>query len=181
MANIEKRVHGPYRVKVRLKGHTPPTATFQKLSDAKRWAQVTEATIREGRHFPTTEAKRHTLAELIDRYVATVLPQKRASTIPAQRQHFAYWRRCLGDYTLSAITPGMIAAHRDTLARNCQSSTARRYLAALSHAFTIAVKDWQWCEDNPTRKVTKPKEPRSRTRFLSDDERQRLLEACQAS
>jgi integrase len=30
-------------------------------------------------------------------------------------------------------------------------------------------------------KVRKPKEPRGRVRFLSDDERQRLLKACQAS
>lgn len=30
-------------------------------------------------------------------------------------------------------------------------------------------------------KVTKPKEPRGRVRFLSDEERKRLLEACKAS
>ena len=32
-------------------------------------------------------------------------------------------------------------------------------------------------DENPMR-VTKPKEPRGRVRFLSDDERARLLEAC---
>jgi integrase len=31
------------------------------------------------------------------------------------------------------------------------------------------------------RKVSKPKEPRGRVRFLSEDERQRLLDACKAS
>jgi integrase len=75
----------------------------------------------------------------------------------------------------------MVATHRDLLARNRQSSTVRRYLAALSHAFTLAVKEWHWTEDNPVLKIAKPKEPRGRVRFLSDDERQRLLTSCKMS
>jgi hypothetical protein len=42
----------------------------------------------------------------------------------------------------------MIATHRDFLARNGQSSTIRRYLAALSHAFTMAVKEGRLTGDN---------------------------------
>jgi integrase len=56
-----------------------------------------------------------------------------------------------------------------------------RYLGALSHAFSIAVKEWGWLEDSPMRKVSKPREPRGRVRFLSDEERTRLLDACQGS
>ena len=56
-----------------------------------------------------------------------------------------------------------------------------RYLASLSHLFTLAVKEWGWVEDNPLRKVTNPKLPRGRVRFLSDDERERLLQACRES
>src|SRR6266566_8003453 len=75
MANIEKR-NGTYRVKVRLKGHPTQNATFQTLTEAKRWAQSIEAAIRERRYFPATEAKQHTLADLIDRYSQDVLPHK---------------------------------------------------------------------------------------------------------
>src|SRR5205807_3794219 len=53
--------------------------------------------------------------------------------------------------------------------------------AILSHAFTMAVREWQWCDDNPVCKVRKLKEPRGRVRFLSEEERQRLLESCQVS
>jgi integrase len=56
-----------------------------------------------------------------------------------------------------------------------------RYLAVLSQAFTMAVREWLWCDDNPVRKITKPKEPRGRVRYLSDEERQHLLNACQES
>ena len=33
-------------------------------------------------------------------------------------------------------------------------------------------------DDNPALKITKPREPRGRVRFLSDDERERLLRVC---
>jgi integrase len=56
-----------------------------------------------------------------------------------------------------------------------------RYLAALSHCLSVAVKEYQWLDDSPMRKVSKPKEPRGRVRFLSDDERAALLRECQAS
>lgn len=54
-------------------------------------------------------------------------------------------------------------------------------MAALSHAFSIAVREWEWVDDSPLRKVSKPKEPRGRVRFLSDDEREILLVACKQS
>lgn len=56
MATIEKRVSkidgsAQYRVRVRLRGFSPQTASFKRLTDAKKWVQQTEAAIREGRHF----------------------------------------------------------------------------------------------------------------------------------
>jgi integrase len=56
-----------------------------------------------------------------------------------------------------------------------------RYLAVLSHLFTVAMKDWGWVDDTPLRKLRKPKEPRGRVRVLSDAERTALLLACQTS
>ncbi|OOO01409.1 MAG: hypothetical protein USCGTAYLOR_02390 [Chromatiales bacterium USCg_Taylor] len=79
MATIEKRDTGEgitYRIKVRIKGHPPQSATFERLTDARRWAQSTEVAIRERRYFKTSEAQRRTLAELIDRYTRDVIPQK---------------------------------------------------------------------------------------------------------
>jgi len=57
-------------------------------------------------------------------------------------------------------------------------ATVNRYLAALSHALSVAVKEWGWLDDSPMRKVRKKTEPKGRVRFLSDDERKRLLDAC---
>jgi phage gp16-like protein len=51
-------------------------------------------------------------------------------------------------------------------------------MVALGHALTIAANEWEWIHENPMRKISKLPEPRGRVRFLDDEERERLLEAC---
>ena len=51
-------------------------------------------------------------------------------------------------------------------------------MAAISHAFTVAVREWQWMEFNPMSRISKSKEPRGRVRYLEDDERERFLKSC---
>jgi integrase len=191
MANIEKRISNDgkssYRVKIRLKGYPIQSATFERVTDAKKWAQQTESAIREGRHFKTTEAKRHTMAELIDRYIKNVLPTK-PKAIRKQTALLQRWRSEIGSHALADVTPSLIAECRDKLAGEItlrgkprSMATVNRYMAALSIALTTAVKEWGWLDDTPMRKVTKGKESRGRVRFLSDDERIRLLKTCKES
>jgi integrase len=137
--------------------------------------------MREGRHFKTVEAKKHTLTEMIDRYLRDVLPTKSASAQVNQRKHLTWWREHIGGMSLADVTPAVIVEYREALAKDHAPATVVRYLAALSHAFTLAVKEWGWLDDSPMRRVTKPKEPRGRVRFLSDEERERLLDACRTS
>lgn len=190
MAGIEKRTTDDgktsYRVKIRLKGFSVQSATFERLTDARKWAASTESAIKEGRHFKTSESKKHTMADLIDRYIKDVLPAKKNAY--NQAIQFGWWREQIGSYALADITPSLIAECRDKLAagitvRGTQRNPATvvRYMAALSAAFTEAVKEWGWLDDSPMRKVSKPKESRGRVRFLSDDERPRLLQACKES
>jgi len=191
MATIFKRTasdgKSSYQVKVRLKGYPAETGTFERLTDARKWASATESAMREGRHFKTSESKRRTMTELIDRYIQDVLPGK-PKNIRIQTQQLIWWRDQIGAYTLADITPSLIAEYRDKLAggetvRGTQRSpaTVNRYLAALSHALTIAVTEWEWLDDSPMRKVRKPTESRGRVRFLTDGERPQLLKACKES
>jgi len=191
MANIQTRKTKDgktrYRVLVRLKGYPPQSATFEYKTDAKDWAKRTEAAIKEGRYFRTSEAMRHTLGELIDRYKEQVLPKKPKSE-KRQSAQLDWWRKRLGDYRIADVTPPLIAEQRDKLAatpirleKDRSAGSVNRYLAALSHAFTVAMKEWNWADENPVRKVSKLKEPRGRVRYLTDDERTALLEACESS
>lgn len=188
MATIEQRTDRmgrvTHRAKVRLKGARSATATFHRLTDAKKWVAATESAMREGRHFKTAEAKRHTLGDAIERYLATVMPRKPRSE-RVQRQQLAWWRARLGYVVLADLTPSLIGERRDALgaentARGCRRSPAsvNRYLAALSHVLSVAASEWGWLDSSPVRMVTKLKEARGRVRFLDDGERERLLTAC---
>ena len=172
MASIRKRISSDgttsYRVDVRLKGFPPQRATFKRLTDAKKWGGQTEAAIREGRYFKTTEARKHTVADAINRYKDSVLLAKKDGK--KQEAQLDWWNDEIGPYTLADVSPSLLGETRDKLAQDRAPATVVRYLAALSHVFTVAVREWGWLEDNPMRKVTKPKEPRGRVRFLSDDE-----------
>jgi len=173
-----------YRVLIRLKGYPVTTATFERKTDAKKWAQKTEAAMREGRYFKTSESKKHTLVELIDRYIENVIPTKPRNAAACTAQ-LKWWKNEIGHCLLSDLSPALVAEKRDKLLQGMTKkgtkrspATVVRYLAALSHAFTIATKEWGWLDDNLMRKVSKPTEPRGRVRFLDDDEREALLTAC---
>jgi len=202
MATITKRTDSKgkvhYQVKVRLKGAPTQSATFKRKTDAEKWAASIEAAISEGRATPGIEARKHTVANLIDRYLTDALPRKKAKTQGPQKQQLAWWREQIGAYSLANLTPALIAEKRDALLREPIPSPAKdpkragpprqrtpatvnRYLLALSHVCTVAVKEYGWLEANPVLKVGKLKEPRGRIRFLSDEERDRLLTACRES
>ena len=170
-----------YLVRIRKKGAPPQIATFSKLTEAKKWAQMIEGAIIERRYFPSAEAKHHTVSDMIARYRSDILPHKRPSTVYNQVYHLQWWEAELGHCLLADITPARIVECRDKLAKTRGNATVRRYLAVLSHAFSVAVQEWQWADDNPFHRVSKPKEPRGRVRYLSDDERGRLLAACRVS
>ncbi|MEI6209310.1 MAG: site-specific integrase [Desulfuromonadales bacterium] len=204
MATIRK-VEGTrgvkYRVEVRMKGFPPQSANFDRITDAKKWAQDTESAIRERRYFKTAESQRHTVEDMIKRYVKEVLPQKK--TTKDVSLHLSYWKEQIGAYMLSDVTPAMLGEVKDRLfsepiiktrkvnrkddsevietksQRN--GATVNRYMASMSHCLSVAANEWQWLEVNPMQKVKKLKESRGRVRFLDDDERERLLKSCQES
>ena len=166
---------------IRLKGYPSQRATFQRKTDAKLWVQNTESAIRDGRHFKTAEAKKHTFGEMVDRYIKTELKNYNPKEQAERKSKLQWWRDNLGVYCLADITPPLIVECRDLLAESRSPATVVRYLAALSIVFTVAVNEWQWVEENPAKKVKRPTEPDGRVRFLSDGERQRLLIACKES
>ena len=103
-----------YAARIRIKGHPQQSATFKRKTGARRWVQQTEAAIRERRNFKTSEAKRRTIGEMIDRYARDVLPTKPRSA-PFQKYQLEWWRERIGVYSIADITPEVIAECRDEL------------------------------------------------------------------
>lgn len=200
MATIEKRKLDDgttsYRVKIRLKGHSPESATFDRLTDAREWIQKTEADIKAGRHFGTS--KRHTLNELIDSYENSA-KHKELKSAKEMRARLSWWRKQHGEKLLQEITPAVVAQGRDALTnefltvrrrdddgtvsrkpleKKRSGATTNRFLAALSSVCAYGVKELNWLERNPVERVTKPRENKGRVRYLDDDELPRFLTAC---
>jgi integrase len=168
-----------YNAQVRMTGHPPQTATFRLKADAERWAEKIENAIRDGKHIDVIEARRHSVAELIDRYMLDELPRMR--TAYDRRLQLEWWKERIGDRSLAQVTPALLVEHKHELRRGRAAGTVNRYLAALSHVFSIGAKEYQWVRENPVRSVRKLPEPRGVVRFLSDDERSALINACRAN
>jgi integrase len=170
-----------------MKGNSEATASFERLTDARIWASTTETAMREGRYIKTNEAQKHSLSDLVERYIIEVLPVK-----PNVSNDYAFqlewWKTQIGDVLLSELTPVLISEYRALLSKKITTrktqishATVNRYLAALSTAISTAINEWGWMEDNILRKVSKLKEPRGRVRYFSDEERERFLLACKES
>lgn len=192
MASIDKRVgvNGKvtYRALIRLKGHPTQSATFDRLTDAREWARNTESAIKENRHFKTAEAKKHTFSDLVDRYLKRV-EQDNPRRLEEVKHQMEWWREELGYCVLADLSKALISEKieklsqksrtlKDGTVKTISSARVNRYIAALSHACTLAVNEWEWLENHPVQKIKRRPEPRGRVRFLSDDERNRLLAAC---
>ena len=188
-----------YTVRIRKMGYPEKTASFPTKREAEDWANKVESEIREGRYFDKAEAKKHSVEDMLKRYELEVMPTKAYSTMISQKPHVAYWKDEIGNLSLADVTPALLSEHKGKLLhtktkRGDQRSaaTVNRYMALLSHALSIATKEWQWLTDNPAANVSSMKENNERVRFLSEDEEQDdgtvikgertlLLEACRAS
>jgi integrase len=183
MASIESRPTAGgkphYRAKIRLPGCPPQSRTFASRKAAQLWAQQAEAALREQQQAPASH--RHSVSDMVSRYRNQVLPAVTVGTARWREAHLRWWESRLGHLPLGALTPAHLAECRDDLARRRGPRTVRGYLATLAHALKLAVEEWLWLEASPMARVRMPKEPRGRVRFLSDEERERLLEACRAS
>ena len=189
MATIIKRLDANgkpyYTARIRLKGYPEQISTFPRITDAKKWATVTEAAIKEGRHFKTVEAKKHTVDEMIDRYLTGAKLTKVQDDHTGL--HLRRWKAEIGYMLLADVNADAITLIKEKLlneefrGKPRSPTTVLRYMASLSTVFTTAVRDWAWLEDSPMKNIKKPTAARGRVRFLSDDERERLLIACQES
>lgn len=162
---------------VNSKFYRRSTETTDKKLAERIYAKILTQVI-EGKWFDVDEARKHTFEELMDRFMEEHAPKTEPTT---QRRYIAA-RTHLGRYfenmTLAEITPRAISDYI-TKRRNesASASTINKEYCMLSKAFNLAVKQWEWCRDNPCSKVPREKENNQITRWLASHEEKRLLEA----
>lgn len=176
-----------YDVDIRRRGFPRVFQTFESLTKAKLWLQDTEASMRAGRFLNQQEAKKHTLSEAIDHYIEDELPKKPKS-YEEQKYQLEWFKKVAGYMLLADVTPpALVEIKREFLkgtnahGKGRSPQTWNRYQSILSCVFQKCRNEWMWMDENPARRLRREKESRGRVRFLKDEERTKLLEACKKS
>jgi integrase len=117
--------------------------------------------------------------DLIGRYFKEVLPKYSQQEQQNRHKRLIWWSDELGSLDIGEFNSAVISEKVNKL--KVAPATVDKYLKNLSHMCTIAVKSWDLLEYNPLNKVKTPRLPLGRVRYLSDEERSKLLKACQKS
>ena len=131
----------------------------------------------EGRFFETREETIRTFEELMERYLTEHAARQ------SQPRHYRGYTNSLtaffGGRTLAEITPKLIVEYKNRrYAAGLKPASINRELASLKKAFNLAVREWEWCRENPVSRVSMERENNQRDRWLSVEEETRLLQAC---
>jgi integrase len=122
----------------------------------------------------------HTLADLFTHYLADASADHEPSTQYQYRRFFATVLTDLGPLPLTDVSQDVLRAWKLRLMLTHKPTTVRRYMVRLGCALRFAV-ECGWLPDDPLRHIRKPSQGRGRVRYLSVEERQQLLAACQRS
>ena len=92
---------------VRLQGLPRKTATFENMTKAKKWAQQMEVNLRDGRFFKESESIKHTVNELVERFIEEV-EIRSFKSINNYKQMLRWWSQELGHLKLRELTTSLI-------------------------------------------------------------------------
>jgi integrase len=83
-----------------------------------------------------------------------------------------------GDMTLARITPKLLASYKtQRRLEQAAPATINKELQLVRHAFNLAVREWEWCKENPMHRVSMEKMHNEVDRWLTSDEEDRLMAA----
>lgn len=166
MATIEKRKTG-YRAKVYV-GRINGKAKFESISAPTRREVAQQAQAREaelsGKSLPSK-----TLSEAFTKYADTISPEHRGERWELLRLK-ALARFDMASKQVAKIGAEDIIAWRDARLKSVSKATVLREMNLLRSVFEACRKEWRWIRENPMKDVTRPRQPPSRKRRVSQDE-----------
>jgi integrase len=129
----------------------------------------------QGAYQSAQSAKDILLADVLQRYMHEVTPAKRGAQRESEGIQFMM-RQKIASYSMTNLTPAVIAGYRDDRLKTVSAGTIIRELSILSGIISHARKEWSLPTANPCALVRKPPTPPGRTRLLTTQEEARLLD-----
>ena len=174
MASYRKRPNGNWLAEVRKQGVSPVRKTFALKSEAKAWAQKEESRITSG-----GSVTKETLGWLIEHF------QEHRTTNTYEDSVLKWWRKRLGNKKLSELRrkdftlarAALVSAPKERGEGLLAPATVNRRVAAVSAVLSYGIDELEVLDVNPARLKSLP-ENNKRDRLLSDEERERLMDAC---
>lgn len=153
----------------------------------------------EGRYFEMLQERERTFREMMDRYMKECAPKKASKSNLRDQTCLKHLLPYFGEKALAEVTPKLIAAYkvkrreegsapatlnneqRDARKRRQKAAapaTLNKELGLMKAAFNVAIREWEWCRDNPVRRVSMERVNNARVRWVNDDEFASVLERC---
>jgi integrase len=144
---------------------------------AQRIYDKVRGEIAEGKWFEKLPGEDRTFREMMEKYMVEHSARNKA---PKSHRRDKSLRDHLvghfGDLTLAEITPSQVSEYKTKRRGEGASPRTLNYeLALMSHAFNLAIKEWEWVKENPVAKVSKEKVNNLIERWLTLEEQKNLL------
>ncbi|MBS0181331.1 MAG: tyrosine-type recombinase/integrase [Nitrospira sp.] len=153
------------------------TETSDKRLATAILAKVTTQVV-EGTFFDHREEDDHTFQDMMERYLAECSKMKAPKSCVRDGTSLKHLVPVLGEKLLSEITPKSLVAYRtQRRTEGAAPATINKELQLVRHAFNLAMREWEWCRENPMHRVSLEQVRNEVDRWLSADEEERLLAA----
>ena len=151
------------------------TGTTDKRVAEAILAKVT-VKILEGRFCDDSEDRDRTFEEMMDRYMKERAILKAPKSRIRDGSALAHLLPIFGDMRLVDLSAKHLATYKtNRRVEGAAPATINKELQLVRHAFNLAIREWEWCKDNPMFKVSLEQVHNQVDRWLTPSEEQRLL------
>ncbi len=146
---------------------------------AQRIFDKVKGEVAERKWFKSLPGERITFKEMMDKYLTDYSATNKASrSYIRDKSLINHLCETFEGYYLVEINASMIAEYK--IKRRSEGASPRTInyeLTLMSHAFNLAIREWEWINENPVQKVRKERVRNTLERWLKPDEEKKLLEA----
>lgn len=135
------------------------------------------AQVAEGKWFERLPGEDKTFREMMEKYMSEHSEKNKSPKSHIRDKSLSnHLIQFFGDLTVSKISPKLVNEYK-TRRRDegAAPATVNKELNLMSHAFNLAIKEWEWVRENPVGKVSKEKVNNLIERWLTPEDEDRLL------